>query len=127
MSIHSPVLRYIALATGIAGTLFWVYTFYWISKVPPGDGTGFQWLAEVPLTAIFIFLTFPAIALATSSRTSWLATISGILNLAAFAVLWAPADGGVRTIKKPPGDGRRLFKIDCDRSEATLLNPQVLG
>ncbi len=51
MSTHSPVLRYIALASGIAGTLFWIYTFYWISKVPPGDGTGFQWIAEVPLTA----------------------------------------------------------------------------
>ncbi len=64
MSIHSPALRYIAFASGVTGTLFWIYTFYWISKVPPGDGTGFQWLAEVPLTAIFVFLTLPAVALA---------------------------------------------------------------
>jgi hypothetical protein len=88
MSIHSPVLRTIALASGIAGTLFWIYTFYWISKVPPGDGTGFQWIAEVPLTAVFIFLTFPALALSISSRTGWFAAILGILNLAAFATLW---------------------------------------
>jgi hypothetical protein len=88
MSIHSPLFRNIALGSGIAGTLFWIYTFYWISQVPPGDGTGFQWIAEVPLTAVFIFLTFPAIALAAFSKTAWLGAILGILNLAAFATLW---------------------------------------
>ena len=88
MSTHSPVLRYIALGSGIVGTLFWIYTFYWISKLPPGDGTGFQWIAEVPLTAVFIFLTFPAVILTLFSRTAWLAAILGILNLAAFATLW---------------------------------------
>lgn len=88
MSIYSPAFRTIALASGAAGTLFWMYTFYWISKVPPGDGTGFQWIAEVPLTAVFIFLTFPAIVLAPFSKTAWLGAILGILNLAAFATLW---------------------------------------
>jgi hypothetical protein len=88
MSSHSPVLRTIALGSGIAGTLFWIYTFYWISKLPPGDGTGFQWIAQVPLTAVFIFLTFPALALSISARTGRLAAILGALNVAAFALLW---------------------------------------
>jgi hypothetical protein len=82
-------LHTIAFASGVTGTLFWIYTFYWISKVPPGDGTGFQWLAEVPLTAIFVFLTFPAVALAISRSTAWLGAILGILNLIAFAVIWS--------------------------------------
>ncbi|WP_424632038.1 hypothetical protein [Bradyrhizobium sp. SYSU BS000235] len=86
MSTHPPVLRTIALTSGIAGTLFWIYTFYWISKLPPGDGTGFQWIAEVPLTAVFVFLTFPALSI--TARTGWFAAILGVLNLGAFAVLW---------------------------------------
>ena len=89
MSLHSPILRTIALASGAAGTLFWIYTFYWISKLPPGDGTGFQWIAEVPLTAIFVFLTFPAVVLAISRRTAWLGAILGVANLIAFGVIWS--------------------------------------
>lgn len=88
MSTHSPALRTITLASGILGTLFWIYAFYWISRLPQGDGTGFQWIAEVPLTAVFVFLTFPALALSITSKTGWIAAILGILNLAAFAVLW---------------------------------------
>ncbi|MEH2509083.1 hypothetical protein V1291_000437 [Nitrobacteraceae bacterium AZCC 1564] len=55
MSISSPVLRDIALASCMACTLFWIYTFYRISKLPPDDGPPFEWVAELPLTAIFVF------------------------------------------------------------------------
>jgi hypothetical protein len=52
-------LRAAALAVSIAGTLFWLYTFYGIAQVPAGDGSGFQWIAVVPLGLVFFVFTFP--------------------------------------------------------------------
>ena len=57
-------LRKIALAIAGAGTLFWLYTFYAIAQVPAGDGTGFQWIAVIPLGFVFIVCTLPALILA---------------------------------------------------------------
>jgi hypothetical protein len=48
------MLRAITIACRAGGTLFWLYTFYYIAQAPEGDGARFQWLAEVPLTAIFL-------------------------------------------------------------------------
>ena len=47
-------LRASALTVASAGTLFWVYTFYGIAQVPSGDGSGFQWLAVMPLGLVFL-------------------------------------------------------------------------
>ena len=82
-------LRIIALAIAGAGTLFWLYTFYAIAQVPAGDGTGFQWIAVVPLGFVFIVLTLPALVLAAAGRALRLAIAFGALGLAAFAWLWA--------------------------------------
>src|SRR6185312_15601636 len=57
-------LRAAALAVSIAGTLFWLYTFYGIAQVPAGDGSGFQWIAVMPLGFVFIAFTLPALILA---------------------------------------------------------------
>lgn len=82
-------LRIAALVIGGAGTLFWLYTFYGISRVPAGDGTGFQWLAVMPLGMIFFALTFPALLLALLGRAPRLALVLGCAGLLAFAYLWS--------------------------------------
>jgi|SRR3569833_2224428 len=86
------IFRVIAFVSGMLGAAFWIYTFWYISKLPPGDdGTGFQWLAEVPLTLIVVFSSLPAIALAcTPGRRRYLAAAAfGVAGLAAFAYIWA--------------------------------------
>jgi len=52
-------IRKFALAIASAGTVFWLYTFYAISRVSAGDGTGFQWLAAIPLGFIFVVFFLP--------------------------------------------------------------------
>jgi hypothetical protein len=81
-------LRIAALVVAGAGTLFWLYTFYGIAQVPHGDGTGFQWIAVMPLGLIFFVLTLPALMLALRRRRLWLSLILGCASLVAFALLW---------------------------------------
>jgi hypothetical protein len=81
-------LRAIALAVAGAGTLFWLYTFYGIAQVPIGDGSGFQWIAVIPLGFIFVVLTLPALILALTGRLLWLALTLGCAGLIAFVFLW---------------------------------------
>jgi hypothetical protein len=82
-------LRAVALAIACAGTLFWLYTFYGIAQVPVGDGTGFQWIGVIPLAAIFLALTVPALLLSLAGRLLWIAVILGCVGLVAFAVVWS--------------------------------------
>jgi hypothetical protein len=81
-------LRASALTVASAGTLFWVYTFYGIAQVPSGDGSGFQWLAVMPLGVVFLALTLPALVLAAGGRLLWSSLVLGCLGLLAFALLW---------------------------------------
>lgn len=81
-------LRAGALAAAV-GTLFWLYTFYGIAQAPIGDGSGFQWVAVMPLGAIFLVLTLPALILALKGRSLWLALILGCAGVVAFALLWS--------------------------------------
>src|ERR1044071_953780 len=81
--------RKLALAVAGAGTLFWLYTFYGIAQVPAGDGTGFQWIAVMPLGAVFLVLTLPALLLAPSGRALRVSIVLGLVGLAAFAWLWS--------------------------------------
>ena len=81
--------RVIGLAAGAAGTAFWIYTFYAIAQVPVGDGSGFQWLAEVPLTMLFLFVTVPAAVLSSFRKTAQVVGILGIVGLVLFGLLWA--------------------------------------
>jgi hypothetical protein len=81
-------LRAAALIVAGAGTFFWLYTFYGIAQVPAGDGTGFQWIAVMPLGAIFFMLTMPALLLALARRALWLSLLLGCAGLIAFTFLW---------------------------------------
>ena len=81
-------LRTISLVLADAGTLFWLYTFYGIAQVPVGDGTGFQWIAVIPLGFVFLALTLPALVFALAGRLLWFALILGGAGLIAFAYLW---------------------------------------
>lgn len=83
-------LRAIGLTSGLAGGAFWTYTFYYIFKLRSGDGTGFQWIAEVPLTAIFVFSSLPAIVLSLfrGRKTAIAAALLGLVGLLAFGYIW---------------------------------------
>jgi hypothetical protein len=83
-----PRQRSVALTVASAGTLFWLYTFYGIAQVPSGDGSGFQWIAVMPLGLIFLVLTLPALILALIDRLLWLSLVLGCVGLVAFAYLW---------------------------------------
>ncbi len=87
LSTHLDFLRPAVVLTA-AGTLFWLYTFYAIDRVPQGDGTGFQWLAVFPLGAIFAGFFLPAWLLVAIGRFPRFAFALGVGGLIAFAVVW---------------------------------------
>ena len=90
MSAPTPLnFRRIAALVAATGTLFWLYTFYYIANVPPGDGTGFQWLAVFPLGMVFGLFFLPAWLLVAIGRLPRFATIVGLSGLIAFAIIWA--------------------------------------
>jgi xanthine/uracil permease len=81
-------LRAVAILVAGAGTLFWLYTFYAIAQVPVGDGSGFQWVAVMPLGLIFVVLAMPALVLALKNQGLWLSLALGCVGLITFALLW---------------------------------------
>jgi hypothetical protein len=90
MTDSTPLnFRKIAALVAAAGTLFWLYTFYAIAHVPPGDGTGFQWLAVIPLGMIFGVFFLPAWLLVAIGRLPRFTTVFGLCGLIAFSVVWA--------------------------------------
>jgi hypothetical protein len=80
--------RGLAAAVAAVGTLFWLYTFYAIGQVPMGDGTCFQWLAVIPLGAIFAGFFLPAWLLVVIGRLPRFTFALGVGGLIAFAVVW---------------------------------------
>ena len=84
----SPHLRKFAASLATAGLLFWLYMFYHIAHVPQGDGTGFQWLAVIPLGGVFLMLTLPSLVLVLIGRLLQLAAILGLIGLTAFGYVW---------------------------------------
>ncbi|WOH79970.1 hypothetical protein RX327_29625 [Bradyrhizobium sp. BEA-2-5] len=89
MALDTVSFRKIAALVAAAGTLFWLYTFYFIAHVPPGDGTGFQWLAVFPLGMIFMLFFVPAWLLIAIGRLPRFTAALAVCGLIAFAVLWA--------------------------------------
>jgi hypothetical protein len=77
-----------AAVIAVMGTLFWLYTFYAIDRVPQGDGSGFQWLAVVPLGGIFAIFFLPAWLLVAIGRLPRVTMAWRIAGLVAFAVVW---------------------------------------
>jgi multisubunit Na+/H+ antiporter MnhB subunit len=92
VSLPSPTTtarrRLAALLAGF-GTLFWVYTFFAIARLPAGDGTGFQWLAVIPLGAIFVLFVLPAWLLVALGRWPRVAILGALVGLVLLAVTWA--------------------------------------
>jgi hypothetical protein len=86
--IGPRALRILAFLVAGAGTLFWLYTFYGIAQVPQGDGTGFQWVAIMPIGFFYFGLCFPALVLAWKGRSLRLAVGLGCAGLVALLVLW---------------------------------------
>jgi hypothetical protein len=86
--VDSDSVRKFALAMAAIGTLFWLYTFYAISRVPLGDGTGFQWLAVFPLGFVFAGFFLPAWFLVAINRLPRVAAVLGVAGLIAFGIVW---------------------------------------
>jgi len=84
----NSLLRTVAFVVAGVGTLFWLYTFYGIAQVPVGDGSGFQWVAVMPLGLIFVVFTLPALVMAWKGHFLWVALAVGGAGLVAFALLW---------------------------------------
>ncbi|WFU71038.1 hypothetical protein [Bradyrhizobium sp. CB2312] len=90
MTAPTPLnFRKIAALVAAAGTLFWLYTFYFIAHVPQGDGTGFQWLAVFPLGMIFGLFFLPVWLLVAMNWLPRFTTLVAICGLIAFAIIWA--------------------------------------
>jgi hypothetical protein len=83
-----PDIRKFAGLVATLGTLFWLYTFYAVAHVPPGDGTGFQRLAVFPLAGIFGLFFIPAWILVAIGRLLRTAAILGVTGLIAFGIVW---------------------------------------
>jgi hypothetical protein len=81
-------LRTITLAACAAGLSFWFYTFWHIAQLPAGDGSGFRWLGEVPLTGITLACIVPALLLSISNRALPIAAGLAVAGLALYAMLW---------------------------------------
>lgn len=86
--MSTPALRGITLAFCFGGLLFWVYTFWFIARLPPGDHTGFQWLAQVPLTGITVAMILPAALMTISNRTLPFAAALVSVGCASYAFVW---------------------------------------
>lgn len=85
---RTRAFRLTGLLCGLGCTAFWFYTFYYISRLPPGDHTGFQWLGEMPLTMIWLFLTLPALGLSLSRRLAAFSAGLGVASIVANAMIW---------------------------------------
>ncbi len=86
--MNNQTLRLVTLGLCAAATAFWGYTFYAIAQLPEGDGTGFQWIAEAPLTAIFLFAVLPAAIMSFFQKTIPVATMFAVTAVVLYAILW---------------------------------------
>jgi hypothetical protein len=75
------------LAVAVAETLFWIYTFYYIDARTNPRGDGMEWLAEVPMSMIFLFGVVPALAIGSAGH--WFPIASKIAALFALGALIA--------------------------------------
>jgi hypothetical protein len=86
--ISSRIHQLLNAIGGLLGTAFWIYTFVFISRVEELDRSGFKWLAEVPLTGIWLFLCVPALALASSRRAAPFASGFAVAGAVVFGYIW---------------------------------------
>ena len=84
-------LRTLVLLGAGAETLFWLWTFSYISARANPMGDGMEWLAEVPMSFIFVLFTLPALLLARRGQDRWLpiAAVLVLVSAATNALLWS--------------------------------------
>ena len=84
-------LRALVLLGAVAETLFWFWTFSYIGARANPMGDGMEWLAEVPMSLIFVFFTLPALRLARrgQGRSLWIAAVLVLVSAGANAFLWS--------------------------------------
>ena len=87
---RSPLRALVFLGAG-AETLFWLWTFRYIAARANPRGDGMEWLAEVPMSMIFLLLTLPALRLAWrgQGRSLWIAAALVLVSAAANALIWS--------------------------------------
>jgi glucan phosphoethanolaminetransferase (alkaline phosphatase superfamily) len=83
------LLRALVLLGAAAETLFWFWTFSYIGARANPRGDGMEWLAEMPMTLIFLLLTLPALLLARRGRLLPVAAVLVLASAAANAFLWS--------------------------------------
>ena len=68
---------------------FWLYSIYFIKGHDDLNGSGLEVIAMIPITAITLFLTLPALSLSLVRRTLWfafgLAVLAGVADIAIWA------------------------------------------
>lgn len=56
----------LAVAAGLAVTLFCAAVIYRTAQLPAGDGTGMQWIVLTPLALLFLLVGLPALIIGLS-------------------------------------------------------------
>jgi hypothetical protein len=96
-SIHPerPGLQLATILVVAAELMFWLYTIYFIKRHTDLNGSGLEVIAMVPVTAIALFLTLPALSLSFVRRALWfafgLATLAGVADI----IVWGRIVGEI--------------------------------
>ena len=81
--------RWTVLALAGAQTLFWIYTIYYVISHADPKGDGFQFVAIMPMSFIFILLVLPALMMGLNRReTPRVPAILCLLGIAANFIVW---------------------------------------
>ncbi len=70
---RSRAFTFAALAVAAAGTLVCVVAIYRTAQLPPGDGTGMQWVILGPLAFLFFLVVVPAFVIGVNGLRAQLA------------------------------------------------------
>ena len=81
-------VRLAAIAMAAAEIVFWLYTFFYISRHANPLGDGLEWAAMAPLTGIALFLAFPALVLSPFRRAAWVAAGFALVAAIADVIIW---------------------------------------
>ena len=85
------------LAAAAAETLFWIYTFYYIDARTNLRGDGMEWMAEVPMTIVFLFGVLPALIIGAAGwwfpLCAKIAALFALGTLIADVVIWTQIMG----------------------------------
>ena len=81
--------RWTIMAIAAAQTLFWLYTIYYVIVHASPKGDGFELVAIMPMSVIFLAFGLPAFLKARAGRSLKVAAILCLIGLAANFLVWA--------------------------------------